>query len=81
MSDGNGVFQLNSTALFKVTEMEPLKAAKVDLDSIMDGKVDEMAVDDVEKEPINVDGYCVECSDQPAVVFCEQCMDGTTKVT
>ncbi len=67
----------NSTIPFTVT---PLEA--VNLDSIMNGKVEEMNVtEEQERETKTEDGYCVECSDQPAAVFCEQCTDGICNVT
>jgi hypothetical protein len=66
--------EVNSTANFQVRETE-----KANLDSILNGTTTEMEMSVDEEEflvPKAADGYCIECSDQPAIVFCEQCMDG-----
>ncbi|KAJ3255634.1 hypothetical protein HK103_006159 [Boothiomyces macroporosus] len=56
--------------------------SRVNLDSIMNGQVQEIQVsnDEEMQETKTVQGYCVECTDQPAVVFCEQCTDDYCEV-
>ncbi|KAJ3272874.1 hypothetical protein HDV01_005197 [Terramyces sp. JEL0728] len=56
--------------------------SRVNLDSIMNGQVEEMDVsnDEEMQEAKTIDGYCIECTDQPAVVFCEQCTDDYCEV-
>jgi hypothetical protein len=50
--------EINSTHKFSVSLTD-----KVNLDSILDGKIHEMNVNnDVEMEPKTADGYCIECS-------------------
>lgn len=50
---------------------------KVNLDAIMNDEIHEMEIhDEVLRQPAHIDGNCIECSDQPAIVFCEQCADG-----
>jgi hypothetical protein len=51
--------KVNSTINFKVV---PLKNDTVNLDSIMNGDVQEMAVSEELRETKTADGYCVECS-------------------
>ena len=59
---------------FDVEAIESLP--KPDLDGILNGLVQVMPVEENEQRvPKEIDGNCVECGDQPATLYCEQCAD------
>ena len=56
---------------------------QVNLANILDGKLEEFALNEGEDDgPVaqHAEGMCVECGDQPAVVYCEQCLDDYCEV-
>jgi hypothetical protein len=79
---------VNSTINFSVTPLEKNNEAsieqnqEVNLSNILDGHLEEIGVKDDIDAPAaqQLDGMCVECGDQPAVVYCEQCLDDFCEV-
>ncbi|KAJ3352177.1 hypothetical protein HDU91_006029 [Kappamyces sp. JEL0680] len=58
--------------------VENLEREKPSLNAILSGNLDEITVNEDEaaaRTASQVDGMCIECGDQPAVVYCEQCAD------
>jgi hypothetical protein len=65
---------VNSTIGFKV---DSLQVSKPNLEALLNGQISEIIVEEKrEITPSQVEGMCIECGDQPAVVYCEQCADG-----